>query len=306
MQVGTETKTWTETVQVQTGTTTETRTRDVPVYGTEEYEVEVPVYEDQMVKETVSEPVYEKVTYTYYQWQWNPAIPVGQDMVWIKDDGGVIYIDGRIVSMSGDLYGRVTIIANDKVRITGDITYVDGDAETAMLNGDDYTAPYVRNPDYQGTSVLGVIARDDILFTSKMRDSAEVNGTLMSVEGRVGIDGFAIDKNGEPTKNYYYGLTYEEKLREAAYDHSKSTYRTKRFVKDSMRRIGGLISENRIMETYIKARRDGTAYVNAGFKRGRMMFDINVLFNPPPSFVEVPRPVLINFAPLFLVRNNDS
>ena len=95
-------------------------------------------------------------------------------------------------------------------------------------------------------------------------------------------------------------------MREAAYDHSKSTYRTKRFVKDSMRRIGGLISENRIMETYIKARRDGTAYVNAGFKRGRMMFDINVLFNPPPNFVEVPRPVLINFAPIFLVRNNDS
>ncbi len=73
-----------------------------------------------------------------------------------------------------------------------------------------------------------------------------------------------------------------------------------------LRRIGGIISDNRIIETYIKARADGTAYVDSGFKRGRMMFDINLLFNPPPNFVEVPRPVLVNYAPIFLVRNGDG
>ena len=33
---------------------------------------------------------------------------------------------------------------------------------------------------------------------------------------------------------------------------------------------------------------------------------INLLFNPPPNFVEVPRPVLVNYAPIFLVRNADG
>ena len=43
-----------------------------------------------------------------------------------------------------------------------------------------------------------------------------------------------------------------------------------------------------------------------GVQAGRMMFDINVLFNPPHNFVEVPRPVLVNFAPIFFVRNHDA
>ncbi len=37
-----------------------------------------------------------------------------------------------------------------------------------------------------------------------------------------------------------------------------------------------------------------------------MKFDINVLFNPPPNFVTVPRPVLINFVPILMVRGEDT
>ena len=36
-----------------------------------------------------------------------------------------------------------------------------------------------------------------------------------------------------------------------------------------------------------------------------MQFDINLLFNPPPNFVEVPRPVLTYFVPIMLVRDNN-
>ena len=46
--------------------------------------------------------------------------------------------------------------------------------------------------------------------------------------------------------------------------------------------------------------------MDAGFKRGNMKFDINLLFNPPPNFVEVPRPVLTYYAPIFFVRNNEG
>jgi len=60
------------------------------------------------------------------------------------------------------------------------------------------------------------------------------------------------------------------------------------------------------METYIKTQNDGTTKVDAGFKRGNMKFDINLLFNPPPNFVEVPRPVLTYFVPIIMVRGSDN
>ena len=83
-------------------------------------------------------------------------------------------------------------------------------------------------------------------------------------------------------------------------------YHTHRFVKDSLRRIGGIISNDRILETYIRPRSDGTSYVDAGFKRGSMRFDFNLMFNPPPNFVEVPRPVQISVAPVYFMRDNDD
>ena len=127
---------------------------------------------------------------------------------------------------------------------------------------------------------------------------------MLSVEGRVGIDGFAITDDGEPTKNYKHGMTAEEKEVEDSYD--KTGYTTRRFNKESLRRIGGIISNDRILETYIKPDKNGNAYVDAGFKRGSMKFDINLLFNPPPNFIQVPRPVIQFFTPVFVVRNHDT
>jgi len=197
----------------------------------------------------------------------------------------------------------LTIVGNEKVRVTGNIRYVDNSGRTAMLNGSDYTKPYDRNSAYTGQSILGVIPRGDVWMTNGLPSQAEINGSLMSVTGRVGIDGFAIDGNGDPVKPYTTGMTQAEKDKEYAYE--ESTYRTRTFVKDSLRRIGGVISNNRILETYIRPRSDGTSYVDSGFKRGNMKFDINLLFNPPPNFVQVPRPVLAYYAPVFFVRNND-
>jgi hypothetical protein len=57
------------------------------------------------------------------------------------------------------------------------------------------------------------------------------------------------------------------------------------------------------METYVTSE-DGYSKVSAGFKRGSMLFDISVLFNPPPNFVSVARPVLTYFAPVLMMRDD--
>ena len=41
-------------------------------------------------------------------------------------------------------------------------------------------------------------------------------------------------------------------------------------------------------------------------KRGSMRFDFNLMFNPPPNFVEVPRPVVTSVAPIYFVRNEND
>jgi hypothetical protein len=307
--VGYTEETYTVIEQVQVGETTEERTREVPIYETETYTVEVPVYETQEVQVTEEVPIYKEITKTKQQWVYQPPVALGYDHVWVGDSPSTVYIDGRITSLEGDLNGSLTIVGNEKVRITGDIRYVDDSGQTTMLNGNSVTEPYERNPDYTGDSVLGVIARDDILLTWKMPDRAEVNATLMSVEGRVGTDGIWIDADGNPVKDSWSArkqlLTAEEYQTELNYDKS-GTYRARPFVKDSLRRLGGIISNDRIVETFIRARSDGTAYVDAGFKRGAMRYDYNLNFNPPPNFVEIPRPVLAYFAPILFVRDRDS
>jgi hypothetical protein len=220
--------------------------------------------------------------------------------VTLGDVANTIFIEGRITKLDGDLNGRLTIVGNEKVRLSGNVRYVDDAGRTAMNNGGDYTKPYQRNDQYKGNSVLGIIARDDVLFTNGMPAQAEVNATLLSAMGRVGIDGFRIDTNGEPIKDVYYGLTPEQREREEAYN--QTAYKASAFKKESLRRLGGIVSNDRILETYIKAKSDGTSTVDSGFKRGNMRFDYNLLFNPPPNFVNVPRPVAISIAPVYFVR----
>jgi hypothetical protein len=308
VQVGTKTETRTRQVQVQTGFVWVDRTRQVPVYRTETYYETVPVYEQQLVDVTTQVPVYEDKVETTTNTVYQPAVPLGYELMWVDEQSGMIFIDGRILSMEGDLNGRLTVVGTEKVRLTGSIRYIDESGQTAMLNGGDPTAPYARNTEYSGDSVLGVIAKDDILFTWTMPDKAELNATLLSVEGRVGTDRILLDSNGDPvsytTSNRKKYMTEEEIALEDLYD--KGSFKSKSFVKDSLRRIGGIISNDRIIETFIKQAKDGTATVSAGFKRGSMRFDFNLLHNPPPYFVEVPRPVLSYFAPVFLVRNNEE
>jgi hypothetical protein len=281
-----------------------TLTRDVPVYVTVTRTREVPVYDEEEYEHSYDDPVWIEESYTEDVWEFQDPQMVQEDVIQLSESvSGTIYVDGRITKLGGELNGRLTIVGNEKVRVTDSIRYVDDDGDTSMLNGDTYTEAYERNEAYEGPSVLGVIARDDVLFTNRMPDEAEVNATLMSVEGRVGIDGFAINSSGDPTYDYYYGMTPEE--RQVEDNYNRTSYRTRRFRKDSLRRIGGLISNDRILETFIRPDSNGNAYVDSGFKRGSMKFDINLIFNPPPNFVQVPRPVLQFFTPVFVTGSQD-
>ncbi|MCK6458807.1 MAG: hypothetical protein L6Q95_02805, partial [Planctomycetes bacterium] len=269
VQVGTTTETRTRQVQVADGFQWVDRTRQVPVYRTETYYETQPVYEQKLVDVTTQVPVYEDKVETTTNTVYQPGVPLGYDMLWVDEHSGMIFIDGRILSMEGDLNGRLTIVGTEKVRLTGNIRYIDENGETAMLNGDDPNATYSRNPDYEGDSVLGIIAKDDILFTWNMPTNAELNATLLSVEGRVGADRILLDANGDPvsdtTSNRKKYMTPEEIALEELYD--KGSFKSKSFVKDSLRRIGGIISNDRIIETFIKQAKDGTATVSVGFKR---------------------------------------
>ena len=302
-----ETETYTAIERVQIGTTPEERTRQAPTYGDETYTVEVPVYEQREVEVTKQVPIYKEMTSHSERLVYMPPVALGDQHVWVKDEPGMIYVDGRITKIEGDLNGRLTIVGNEQIRITGDIRYVDDDGDTVMLNGKDTSETYQRNPDYEGNSVLGIIARDDIEFTWNMPDNAEVNATLMSVEGRVGADGLHVDEAGnvhlDSDKLRKKEMNDEEYTIEDAYDKS-GTYQTKPFIKDSLRRLGGIISNERIVETYIKARGDGTAGVGAGFRQGSMRYDFNLMHNPPPNFVELPRPVVTAFVPMLFVRDD--
>jgi len=301
VQVRTEIVTWKEQVQVQVGMEQHEQTREVPIYGKETYYVDVPVYEGQKFQVQRDLPVYETKTHTWTETVLVPPMLVSTHTVDLGHGAGVIFIDGRITRLQGDVKGRVTVVGNESVRITGNLRYVDEERDTAMRNGGDHTRPYVRNEAYDGNSALGIIAREDILFTDMMPSSAEVNATLLAANGRVGIDGFRIDPRGRPVADPYYGLTPEERTKEEAYD--RTSYGHDRFRKESLRRLGGIASNDRIVETYVQPRGDGTSYVDAGFTSGSVRFDFGLLFSPPPGFIEVPRPVTVSVAPVDVVHD---
>jgi len=271
---------------VQVGEHTEQCTREVPVYETETMIVEVPIYEEREVQATRQVPIYEERMRVEIVREFVAPRHVDTTLVDLDKCPGTIFIDGRITRLEGDLRGRLTVVGNEKVRVTGSLRYVDRRGRAAMQNGSDHTQPYERNPSYKGDSALGVIARGDILLTAGLPQQAEVNATLLSAEGRVGIDGICITA-GEPDKDYLARLTEDARAVEEAYN--RTTYKSMRFTRESLRRMGGIVSNDRVVETVIRPRGDGTSYVDSGFKRGSTRFDVNLACNPPPNFVRIAR-----------------
>ena len=246
-----------------------TEVRQVP--QTIQVPYEEPIYEWREWTETVIEYDREPVYETRYRNVYIPRQLVDAFEL-PAPPNGVVYAEGDIIGVKGDVVGRLTIASEGKIRITGNIQYKDEDGDTAYKNGLDPNKPYEPNPDYDNTAVLGLIARKDIIYTLEVPDRFEINASLMSMTGRVGIDGVTLSENGEVAS-----------FNQIPDQWGRPTYR--QFLKTSIRRLGGITTYRRPVDTVI---REGS--IVSGFRRGASAFDSSVQVAPPPFFLARPTP----------------
>ncbi|MHC4512205.1 MAG: hypothetical protein ACYTGW_02815 [Planctomycetota bacterium] len=188
--------------------------------------------------------------------------------------GGTIFLQGDVRKLAGKLDGRISLITAGEVKITNDLVYVDADGDSRMLNGKDYTKPYVDNPDYNGTSLLAVMAKGDIKYSTKAPSQLEINASLISADGSVKFDGIGVSKDGSDVWTEYSD----------GKDH----------VLTSLRRLGGIVSYKRPIATYI----DEKGMITAGFEFGESIMDQNLILSngtnaAPPFMFESSVPVWI-------------
>ncbi len=241
------------------------------VAETVQEEYESPIYETQTETKTKivydQEPVYE----TVYDPVYVPREKVEEKQLPFPENG-IIFAEGDIISVSGDVVEQVTIATEGSMKITGNLVYRDCDGDPAYLNGDEPDLPYEPNPDYENSAVLGLIARNDILYTNDVPDNFEINASMLSLEGRVGIEGIELNGEGEVVAYNKIMDQFSRLTNEA-------------FGKSSIRRLGGITTCRRPVDSVIM---DGR--IRAGFQHGRSAFDTMVLACPPPCFMEMPVP----------------
>lgn len=249
----------TTTQQVQVGTRTETRTRTV-----------IDRYELQ--PRQVQQAVYTPTTVTRYR---SVVLPEQFLETRIVPSTGILYFNGPVRKLSGTVAGRMTVVTNETARITGSVQYVDGSGRTRMLNGVNENLPYEPNPDYNGSATLAIMARDDVLYSAALPARTEINGALISTQGTVAFEGLQVAANGETvTHQIAPGLTAAS------------------YQKESIRRLGGIVSRERPVATYV----DGNNNLVAGFRKGRSTMDQAMTFTngggiAPPGVMAENRPV---------------
>lgn len=194
---------------------------------------------------------------------------------------GTIFVEGKIempTMSSGShgfdvhtLDGSLTLATNDKLEIRDSIRYAKQDAngvwQTAYLNGADRTQEYIPNTNYTGRSVLGLIARNDVLIRSDVPDQAEINGTILCKEGDFQVTGVNVNSS----------------------TGAVTTSSSGSYVKMSLRRLGGIISNERPVTTYV----DSNNAVTRGFVFAKSIYDTRQRTNPPRGFPTMNRPRVI-------------
>jgi hypothetical protein len=239
-----------------------TRVRDVQVGTREENRIRREIEGYDEVSRTREVPIYETVVETY-----EVEVQIEEQFVRREtmNTRGVAYIAGDVRRIEGRMDGRMSLIVGGEVRITDDIVYVDQAGETRMLNGSDPDQPYEDNPAYEGDSLLAIMARGDIVYAADGPENLEVNASLVSAEGSVSFEGIVTGEDGTDVWTEY----------PAAGDH----------VRNSLRRLGGIVSRRRPVATYI----DDRGYISAGFERGESIMDANLILsaanNAPPPFM---------------------
>jgi hypothetical protein len=98
----------------------------------------------------------------------------------------------NISGLEGTLNGQLTLATSGGITLTGSLQYVDDAGNTAYLNGipgNPETDEYQPNPDYTGSSVLGVVANGDIYYHPDAPAQMEHNAYFFSANGNFGVPG---------------------------------------------------------------------------------------------------------------------
>ena len=238
------TVTVTQQQNVVVGYTTEIQTQTTQVQtGTEMVDVDVQVldhYEDENY--TRYDPVYRSEEYQDFDQVYVPRQHVRDEEV---PATGTIYLEGDIIELEGEIEGQLSIVTNGSVAITDNIQYVDDDGRTAMLAGTNPDNPYEHNPDYEGDAVLSITSRDDIIYSKDCPDRMELNAALTTTHGKVAFEGLVVSADGTTVSGNF-------------------TSGDPDYVKQSFRRLGGIMSRKRPVSTWIGA----GGGVLAGFEQG--------------------------------------
>jgi len=118
-------------------------------------------------------------------------------------DPAVIHVQKSIHGLKGELNTAATIVAgtksdNSDICLTADIYYVDDEGDHPRIFDPDHpeNENYLPNPNYNGDAVLGIIAKQDVLYTGAEDDkNLEVNGAIMAITGQVKWGGGSTDKD---------------------------------------------------------------------------------------------------------------
>jgi len=199
-------------------------------------------------------PVYQNQSYTTYVDQTVPGVLQSTNTYPVN--GQIIYVSDNIKGISGRLNGRLTISGARDVVITGSLQYVDANNQLAYLNGTNPAQPYVPNPAFIRNHALGIISKGDIKYARTAPASIEINASLISSAGMIGMEGIVLDANGTPT------------LSGAAN------------IKTSMRRLGAIMSSKRPCATLL----DNMNQVMHGFSAGSSTYDRMLLTSAPPGY----------------------
>jgi hypothetical protein len=278
----------TRTKKVKTGTQVVTKTRTVQVFdhfvnvqkskvvkvkiGTKVVQKSRQVFDHyKTVTKSRNVPKYRQEAYQYMDWV-NVAEKLARTQV--VPTKGVLYFEKMIRKIQGKVEGQVSVASNDRVQITDSIQYHDANNNTRMLNGLDKTKRYQFNPAYRGKSILGIMSRNDITYSRNIPASIEINASLISTEGKVSMEGISVNNDGTQV-----GIS------------NSAAAHPNLYVKDSIRRLGGIVSRKRPVATYV----DSSNNVGCGFKEGVSIMDRNMILKnggniSPPYVFQMNRP----------------
>jgi len=236
-------------------------------------------------------------------WLQISGLPSPQNGVMFLDT----YDDARRMTLEGDVSTRTTLATTGSVDVVGSVRYYDDDGDPATklayssdLDGLDEsqygTVPEVPESTtlspstsveyfanerpygvdeltgdgfYDGDSVLGVVASQDIIMMSDVPQNCEIAGAYLSLEKRLTLEGMGYDADGNLTWIDGYNDFY-------IYNGARS----------SIRRFGGLISYKRPATAVVT----WSGLFIYGFQRGFSLFDEKMKQQPPPFFPKDRRP----------------